>query len=611
MRNPGTRPIRRLFLVAVTTLAIVVSCTGPFDLAALLDGPDGAPLAIAPDTAVLAPNQTVHLKVSGGHPPYDLVKTGVGALQDDVYYAGAGSGTAKIQVRDVVGSIAAAEFIVSTVDYVVSVAPSGGNRAGGTKMTEAFTIRNAGQDDGTATLSWTAHISTDPSFSADDPVVASGSIAGGLAAGESSLQTVTGTWPDSGVRYLIIRLDAFDDAYTANNIVSSAPYFVGDPLILDYVPMDLSMRYPIVTTSSPISETFAVVNVGGVSGTQPITWVAYASPLTMPNPAHEVGRGTLDPLPGGGAVSGITVTGLWPSTRGDYHLIVEVDAPDEAYPGDYVVSAGTFRVNKPPDYEFQAVTFESADYGGNPGELLTVSSSSHGGVAAHTFEIVEINGAPGQQSIQWSLDRSRGGLLDDGDTYLHGGVIAPLAAEGTSGTITLPSDLRLPATPGRYYYLLRLTAGDDGNPWNDTYAVGPVHVWSTSIANTSITTDWSTHDHFVQLNSGDQVVVTGQINETGFWDRFPIRAGAGVSELRMWVEWTAVQVNIDLRVHDGHYAHLAESVETGSGREPGTGTLDVAVNEFEHYAIDVDSVNATGGQVGQPYTLTIQAYPLP
>ncbi len=499
------------------------------------------------------------------------------------------------------------------VDYLVSVAPPGGSRGISTVMNEDFTIANVGQDDGSATLSWTAYLSNDPNFSADDLVVASGSIAGGLAAGASTTRSITGTWPDaSGVRYLIVRLTASDDTYTDNNIVSSAAYFIEDPAILDYVPSDLSMRYPIVTTGSPISETFTVANVGGEDGAETITWIAYASFGTSPDPLDEVGRGELAPLSGGTAVAGITAAGSWPATPGDYYLIVEVDAPDEANRGDYVVSSETFRVNDPPDYRFEAVSFPVADYGGHPEDRLEEASGRHGGPTTHSFEIVEVNGATGQQSIQWFLYQSDDAILSAGDPLVQSGVIPPLSAWGTTGTITLPPWLEVSDTPGRYYYILKLAAGDDGNASNDTYLIGPVDVWEADdpILNVSETSASSYYDYFIRLNQGQTVRIAGRTNESMSFDAYYISVGPNVSQFQMHLEW-ATNADLDLYFYSVDPDEFIDKSFDGGGlSEPYDGTFDVPVAPGHRYRIEVATFDDQN-QVGQEYILTIQAAPWP
>ena len=597
----------------MATLAIA-SCPDPFSLIELLDGPDGRPLTITPSAAVLGTNQTVLLMASGGHPPYVFSMTGVGALMGDVYHTQALAGPATVTVTDAVGSTTAAEFSVSRVDYLVSLVPPGGRREIGSAIRESFTITNGGVDDGAATVTWTAYLSSPPTYHPNDPIVASGSITKGLPAGASATRTVTGDWPaTSGVRYLIVRLTASDDGDTTNNTVSSHAYLVEDPAIVDYVPFDLSMRFPVVTAGSPISETFALANVGGLDGNEHVTWIVYASSGRTPDPSDEVGRGTLDGLPGGAVVEGITAAGSWPTTPGDYFLIVEVDAPNEANPGNHVVSSAMIRVIPPPDYRFDAVIFPAADYGGHPEDLLTVASDRHGGPTGHTFEIAEVNGVPGQQSIEWRLYQSDDAVLDSGDALLRSGVVPPLPAGGTTGTMRLPDDLLLPSTPGRYYYILKLAAGDDGNASNDTHVIGPVNVWSDDIANDSEIALPSTYDHFVQLNPGDEVTITGSINVPGSWDRYPVTAGVGASEFRIVLEW-AMGPDLDIWVSDPvHGTHLAISQDRNRSREPAGETFDVPVNPGLVYVIDVytypENPPAATPRTGEAYTLTIRAYP--
>lgn len=514
------------------------------------------------------------------------------------------------------GSTATATTVTSPpaadVDYYVSAVPSGGNVGVDTAMDESFTISNAGSEAGSATVSWTAYISAGPNFDPADEVAGSGSFAG-LAAGAGEVVNVTGTWPtSSGIRYLILRVQAADDVNGTNNTASSGSFVIEDPAVIDYVPADISSAYPVVTTGSPISETFSVTNIGGMDGAQTITWRAYASLDQVPEPGEQVGWGSLAPLAGGTTAVGITATGFWPAVPGDYYLIVEVDAADEANRNDYVVSAGTFRVNDPPDYRFHNVVFPAADYGGHPNELWSAASFLHGGPIVHSFEILETNNAPGRQSIQWHLYLSDDPTLDAGDPVVHQGLLPPLESGASSGPIEL-EDWPLPASPGRYYYILKLAAGDDANASNDTYLLGPVDVWQPDdpIENTSDLDRGSYYDFFIRPNRGEVIRIEGQINEMLEFDAYYITAGVDVTEFRMLLSWGS-NADLDLYFYSvDPDLFLDRSFDAGGSREPQSGTFNVPVTPGQRYRVDVSTFDATPGQVGGTYTLEVTAYPLP
>ncbi|TVQ17214.1 MAG: hypothetical protein EA382_19140, partial [Spirochaetaceae bacterium] len=411
-----------------------------------------------------------------------------------------------------------------------------------------------------------------------------------------------------------------DDINTTNNTAVSPAYFVNNPAILDYVATDVSRQFTVVTTGSPVSETFTLANIGGLAGTDVVTWRAIASPTQNPVDGTEIGTGTLAALGANGVLPLIPITGLWPAVPGDYYLIIEVSATDELpeHKPDYGITTGTIRVNAPPDYEFASVSLPIAAYGGHPGELWTTASSSHGGPPDHAFEIREIAGNPGQQGIQWRVHRSTNTTLNAGDPIVAQGLTAPLGANASTGTITLDPLLELPATPGRYYYILNLIAGDDANPANNTYVVGPVDVWLFNdpiVVPTDINAS-STFDYFVRPNRGEVVRFQGLIHN----DRYPpledyhfITPGVDVTELRMRVIWTG-NADLDILVYTVvPFGIIAESIDlqTGGGAksEPNSGTFNVVVTPGRQYLIAVQTFRSSAA--GTIYTLEITAHPPP
>ncbi|TVR61775.1 MAG: hypothetical protein EA426_02870 [Spirochaetaceae bacterium] len=497
------------------------------------------------------------------------------------------------------------------VDYTVMVAPAGGSFEVNDPRNESFTITNDGTENGSATLTWTAYLSDSPNFNSADPIVGSGSIAGGLDASESAVRSVTGNWPGtSGVYYLIIRLNASDESNHSNNIVASQPYTVSDPAVVNYVPSDISRTFTTVTTGSPISETFSVANIGGLDGAEDITWTARAST----SPEYDigdvvVGTGQLAPLLGGAFQVGIPITGSWPAAPGQYYLVVDVQSPDDTGPVSYTVSAGTFTVNEPPDYRFDSVNFPVALYGGHPGDDFLDITGRHPGSGDHEFSIAEVAGAPGQHSIQWYLYLSEDQSINPSDTVVQQGILPPLAADATSERIEISPDTLLPAIPGRYYYILKLVAPDDANNTNDTYVIGPVDVWQSAdpILNPSDTGARTEYDFFIRLNQGQTVNIQGNVNTIERSDTYVITTGPGVTELQVFLAWgTNADLDIIAYVRTPK-VFIAESIDPVGNREPTAGTFDVPVTELTQYLIEAYSFS--GPQLTGQYILTIEAAP--
>ncbi|HYW84040.1 MAG TPA: hypothetical protein VFB30_12325, partial [Spirochaetia bacterium] len=112
-RIAGTKRLISLFLL---TTAILFGCV-PYQLKAVLDGPQGTGLSISPSATVLATSSTFTFAASGGVGPYAYTLVSGGGSVDPVtglYTASATAGTAVIQVMDKTGK---------SVDALVTILP--------------------------------------------------------------------------------------------------------------------------------------------------------------------------------------------------------------------------------------------------------------------------------------------------------------------------------------------------------------------------------------------------------------------------------------------------------------------------------------------------------
>jgi hypothetical protein len=496
------------------------------------------------------------------------------------------------------------------VDYVVTGLTNTGTPAGtGSAISESLTIQNQGTDPGGSTVNWDVYASSDTVLQAGDTPVASGTV-GALGAGASSGPiAVTGSWPtESGEYYLLARVSAADESETANNEGASGVFEVNSADV-DYIVTDVSSSFTTVTTGSAISETFSYKNAGNVSGTQPVTYNAYASTdAVLDGSDIPVGSGSVAALGAGAGASGIAVDGSWPGTAGTYYLIIELAAPDESVTGNNTGYDGTFAVNDPPDYTVTSTSFPVVAYGGNPGELFSNASGAHGGAPTHSFVIGEQVGAPGQQAIQWRLYQSSDEFLDAGDTEIASGTHPALSAGGS--TPAIPVDEALPATWGYYYYIVTIAAGDDANPTNDTETLGPVLVWQSSgNAESDISEDdilLSQGDDFaVLLNPGDSVTFDGLMDENGLRDSFIVHTGPDVVDLAIVATWSTSGDDINVDVYDGDGSYLDSSLSAANDREPGIGSfLPAGISANGRYYIDAIS-SANAADEGTPYVLTV------
>ena len=92
-------------LVAFGLMAASFSCTQPFSLSDLIDGPDGRALVVSPESAQIQVGESLTIEASGGLPPYSyVIVSGDGTLSGNVYTAPLIPGVVVIKVSDKVGA---------------------------------------------------------------------------------------------------------------------------------------------------------------------------------------------------------------------------------------------------------------------------------------------------------------------------------------------------------------------------------------------------------------------------------------------------------------------------------------------------------------------------
>ncbi|WP_321990855.1 hypothetical protein [Marispirochaeta aestuarii] len=468
----------------------------------------------------------------------------------------------------------------SDVDYYVSLAPSGGSAQVGDTVSASFTARNQGTDAGSSPVEWSAYISADQVYNTGDILVDSGSFSAlGSEASSASIPINEGSWPAAGNWYLLVRLQAADEVNTSNNIrASSSTYNVTDPGASDpdYKVSDISMYAPYVTSGSPVEESFSIANIG-TSGSENVTWTAYASLNVVPDAGEEIGSGTVGPLNGGQTLSTIPTLGaVWPLTPGEYYLIIEVSASDEVNTDDYAVSAGRFTVSDPPDYEIQSVTFPLEAEVGTP---IT------GG-----FAVENSGSGEGRKNISWEAFLSFDTGFSDDDLDIGSGSESPLDA-GDSFPIHA-EDLDISSWPayGRCYLLLRISASDDGAPSNNAYISAPVELFVYDIegpvpggtANDGSgpsTGPIADTQHIGTLRPGQTLVVRGWLDSSNplssSWDTYAVTLASGVTTISSYALWSAADDIGELHIWDESNFEAASAI-TFNGREPNVGWLSVS-----------------------------------
>jgi hypothetical protein len=265
-----------------------------------------------------------------------------------------------------------------------------------------------------------------------------------------------GTWPaGSGGRYLFVVLSAADETVTGNNTGTSGAV----PVVLP--PVDYQ-----VTTVSSTGLTRAGGSLGGefyyrnalaANGTQPVHWIAYVStdatlsvgvdPVIDSGMASALNGSTTSPLP-------VVFEGAWPAGSGDRYLFVVLSAADDTIPGNNTGSSG-------------AVPVGVTDYSG---AVTHLSGSTAGDSFTFSMHIDNISGAfalPGSQDLYWNVYASFGDTaISVDDKVVGSGVIGGgLPAGGSYDSGVLAN--AWPASPGPYYLVADIYAGDDADTANN------------------------------------------------------------------------------------------------------------------------------------------------
>lgn len=364
----------------------------------------------------------------------------------------------------------------ANVHYTVSGVTNTGGIASGGPLTGQFTVTNAGANPGTYTANWKAYVSLDGSqrIDAGALLIASGSISP-LNGGASTLPapTFSGTWPPAyGAYYLKVQVSAPDDVNPDPVLPVPAPWgntgVSAAAVNTTYVDNGVQAvtAAPTGIAGSPIAaSSFTLLNSGLATGSQTITWQAYASASpTFGAGATLVSSGTHAGIPVG-SPTGIGITGNWPAgTSGTRYLIVQISSPDDTNPAnDTNVSAAV------------TVTAPDVKYRVPPGGVTNTPPSIAGGPINGAFTLNNFGTAGGTQTVSWTayVSTDPTNTIDASAKVVDSGTHAPVAAGGSpvqsfAGT--------WPAAPGTYYLKVSITAADntDGTPGDNIGASAAV-----------------------------------------------------------------------------------------------------------------------------------------
>ncbi len=363
-----------------------------------------------------------------------------------------------------VGSAAPPNYDVTALTPAAPITVSPGGA-----ISHSLTFDNVGTGNGTASLYWEVYLDLNGNSTIDagiDTLLASGIEAAMSTAAAPITHSFGGTWPaTAGTCYLIARLAAADDSDPLDDTEVSAAITVQPP---DYV-IDSVSNLGGATAGGPIAGQFTYRNSAAVgNGSQPVFWKAYYSTLATLDGSSEVlfDSGTAAARNAATAAVPVAFDGTWPSTAGDYYLIVELGASDEtdaeeqAYAGPVTLSSAPL-----PDvtYVVQTVT--------NTGALT--------GDAAISGEFTYRNTgtAAGTQTIYWSAYYSTASTLNGSSEVL---IATGTASALLAGAISAPvpfSGGTWPAAGGSFYLIVKVGASDsattDEGPSGLT-AVSPV-----------------------------------------------------------------------------------------------------------------------------------------
>ena len=364
------------------------------------------------------------------------------------------------------GPVAVAAAPAPAVDYSGTVSTGTPTRAGGS-FSATLTVNN-GPVGGSSTVYWSVYASPgDTVINAGDKLVGSGSFAGLGASGSSGALPIDSSWPAAtGNYYLVAQILADDETAPANNTPASAVVAVG---ATDY---SGAVAHTGGTTAGvALTGTLTISNIGGayaLGGAQALYWNVYASldDTVISTDDKVVGSGVIAGGLGAGANSGALAIGnTWPSTAGNYYLIADLFAGDDAVSGNNRPVTAVIAVAAPPA--------ANVNYGGAVAHSVGFTAG-----AAFTGTVTISNGGTtnGAQDVSWYVYASlANATIEAGDTLVaSGSVPGGLAASGSTGAMVIGNTW--PAVAGTYYLVADIQASDDANLTNNRPASGAVVV---------------------------------------------------------------------------------------------------------------------------------------
>lgn len=368
------------------------------------------------------------------------------------------------------------------VDYAILAPVYPTNSAIDTAFNGSFYIQNIGQLDGSASVDWKVYISDNSTFENTDTLADSGQILA-LNSVTSSQITFSGTWPSStGNYYLIIVITASDDSVTTNNDGVSPAITISESVVEETDVTDYTVMAPVYPGDSFIDTafngSFYIQNIGQLNGTVAVDWNLYLSDNnTYENTDLSIDSGQISALGSLGSIK-VDYSGNWPSTTGNYYLIVVLTASDDNDSTNNENVSSVIALTEDPnapnpgvDYAITSITY--------PGDAQVDSALSG------SFYITNSGETSGSSSVSWNVYLSDNNTYEAGtDQVIDTGLISGIASSNFS---QISFSGTWPSTAGTYYVILVVSATDDADTTNNTEVSSAITISEVPIVEYSIT----------------------------------------------------------------------------------------------------------------------------
>ena len=321
------------------------------------------------------------------------------------------------------GAVVVTPAPIPAPDYSGTVSTGAPTRAGGSLQRHADGQQRAAVG-GASTVYWSVYASLgDTIVDGGDKLVGSGILAALGPSGSSGPLPFSSSWPTAtGNYYLVAQILADDETAPGNNAPFSAVIAVG---VTDY---SGAVAHTGGTTAGAVfTGTLTISNNGGafaLGGSQNLYWNVYASlgDIVISADDKVVGTGMIASGLLAGANSGpLPFGGTWPATAGNYYLIADLFAGDDANSANDQPASGL-------------VTVGAVDY---TGSVTPTTGTTANRPFTGSLTINNVGNRGGAAPYTWTVYASLGNTSID-------------AADKVVGSATIPPAFRPAAPRGRW-----------------------------------------------------------------------------------------------------------------------------------------------------------------